>query len=88
MLKQNLFSILDFNGTPYSKTYEIQIVDELNPLLPENKNRPLLSTNSEYCIIDISEVVNEMISEINNLDYKKNICIIVFILDIYNYMPK
>lgn len=74
------FSILDFNGTPYSKTYEIQIVDELNPLLPENKNRPLLSTNSEYCIIDISEVVNEMISEINNLDYKKNICIIVVAL--------
>jgi len=73
---QIVYAFQDITGAPYSVTKEIRIVDKSNPLLAENKNAPLLSFNGTCNLINISEVVNKLISEINNLEFEANICII------------
>ena len=48
--------------------------------MAENKNAPLLSYNGSCKLIDISEVVNKIINEINDLDFDENVCILTLSL--------
>lgn len=70
------YSIKDINGETFSTTKEINIVDKMNPLLPQNQNASLLSTRSDCTAINISPFVNELIREINNLDFEENVNVI------------
>ncbi len=73
---QIAYSFQDITGAPHSVTKEIRIVDKSNPLLAENRNAPLLSYNGTCTLINISEVVNKLVSEINELPFENNICVI------------
>ena len=73
---QIAYAFTDITGAPYSVTKEIRIIDKANPLLTENRSAPLLSFNGACSLIDISEVVNKLVSEINSLSFDTNICVI------------
>ena len=73
---QVAYSFIDITGAPYSVTKEIRIIDKSNPLLTENSDIPLLSFNGSCSLINISEVVNELINEINSLSFENHICVI------------
>ncbi len=73
---QIAYAFDDVTGAPFSVTKEMEVVDRSNPLLTENKNAPLLSFNGICTLINISEVVNKLVSEINELDFETNICVI------------
>ena len=73
---QIAYAFNDITGAPFSITKEIRIVDKSNPLLTENRNVPLLSFNGTCSLLNISEVVNKLISEINALSFEENICVI------------
>ena len=73
---QIAYSFVDITGAPFSVTKEIKIIDESNPLLPENRDVPLLSINGSSKLINISEIVNKLVLEINNLDFEENICLL------------
>ncbi len=73
---QIAYAFDDITGAPFSVTKEIEVVDKSNPLLAENKNAPLLSFNGTSTLINISEVVNKLVYEINNLEFETNICVI------------
>ena len=60
----------------YKCKKEIKIIDKANPLLSENRSSPLLSFNGTCTLINISEVVNKLVSEINSLNFEGNICVI------------
>lgn len=79
---QIAYAFKDITGAPHSVTKEIRIIDESNPLLAENKHIPLLSFNGTQVTIDISNVVNRMITEINILSsdresFESNKCILL-----------
>ena len=73
---QIAYAFQDITGAPYSVTKEIKIIDKANPLLSENRSSPLLSFNGTCTLINISEVVNKLVSEINSLNFEGNICVI------------
>ncbi len=77
---QIAYSFVDITRAPYSVTKEIKIIDKSNPLLPENREVPLLSFNGSSKLINISEVVNKLVSEINNLNFEDNICLLTISL--------
>lgn len=73
---QIAYAFTDITGAPFSTTKEIRIVDKTNPLLAENRTAPLLSFNGVSTLIDISEVVNKLVSEINSLTFENYICVV------------
>ncbi len=70
------YTFTDIDSCPFSRTNDIKIVDKLYPLLPENRDTPIYSTRNSYCDIDISPFINELIREINELDFNQNVNII------------
>jgi hypothetical protein len=69
------YSFLDVTGAPFSKTKKIIIAEPTDPLHSDSQNAPLLSYDGKYSI-NISDVVNRLVSEINGIDFESNICII------------
>ncbi|MHB8806658.1 MAG: hypothetical protein ACYC59_03670 [Anaerolineaceae bacterium] len=70
------YSFTDITGEPFSVTREIEVIDESSPLYGIDLTSPLLSFNGSSTGINVSEIVNEMVNEINNLDLLDNLCII------------
>ena len=75
-----IYSFDDLTGAPFSTTKEIHIVKKSNPLFGENRNKPLISYNGSTKLINISAIVNQLLNEINKLEFDKNICILTISL--------
>lgn len=65
------FSFEDVTGAPFSIVKTIKVVDGSKPLSASETTSPLLSFNGNVSDINISPEVNELIEEINSLNYSK-----------------
>ena len=74
------YSFPNVTGEPYAVTKEIKVVDKSSPLQTLDTDTPLLSFNGDTTIINITPEVNELVKEINSLDYDDYKAIIVVAL--------
>lgn len=69
------FSFVDVTGEPFSTTKDIDVIDQSQPLVAADGSSSLLTFSANFTV-DISEVVNKLVKEINNLEFDSNICLI------------
>ncbi len=73
------YAFENVNGEPFSVTKQIMVFDSAVPLKSAKTISSLISFNNDVSAINISPEVNELISEINSLDYSvyKGILVVV-----------
>lgn len=74
------FSFTNATGEPYSVTKNVVVVDGSAPIETTTTHTSLLSFNGKIDFIDITPEVNELILEINSLDYSEYKAILVVVL--------
>ena len=72
------YSFQNVNGEPFSVVKNINVTDNQTPITARYTSAPLLSFNGNSAVINISPEVNELVREINSLDFV-NYCSVLII---------